>query len=386
MSYQVHITQSCNLNCKYCSQSHKDSKQNMSRATAIKCTDFIFAHFLETKQEQPLCVNITGGEPLLRFDLFTLIIDTLYAKAKAINIAKPYIEISTNATLLKQAHMDYLADKNYALYIGFDGAEKSHDTNRTCLSDGSGSYTKAFENIRKYCLENDRVKAVTTLNMVVTPNNVCNFFENFQFIYELLAGKNISVNIAYEQEWDGQALGMLEKEFNKIAQFYIKILTTTDKRFSIKLIDDQLIRTIGNSKPGSANCGAATHVFTIGTNGNIYACGGFSFSGIDEDAITIGNIYDGVNSDLVKKFLSNAFASDDDECRECAFIDKCLSHCPALNWAGSKRMTKVSYRQCEINKIIIGTCDIIIDQLYKNHYDLFREKFPDNSTNKQLIS
>ena len=61
----LRITNRCNLACKYCyAQTEIQKREDMSLETAIKAIDMM------AKRGGRLKVQFTGGEPLLRKDLF----------------------------------------------------------------------------------------------------------------------------------------------------------------------------------------------------------------------------------------------------------------------------------------------------------------------------
>ena len=98
----LHLTDACNLNCRYCYHTEGDLKQGkkkiMGEDVACRAVDFLLNHAGELEE---VVLVFFGGEPLLNFRVIPTVVDyacqKAYAKAKKINFA-----ITTNGTLLTE--------------------------------------------------------------------------------------------------------------------------------------------------------------------------------------------------------------------------------------------------------------------------------------------
>lgn len=105
----------CNLACEHCYSLSADADfaGELGTAEALAVIDDL-ARF-----RVPALI-LSGGEPLLRPDLFTL---AAHAKAQGM-----YVALSTNGTLIDEAMLDRIAAAEFD-YVGIslDGLEATHD-------------------------------------------------------------------------------------------------------------------------------------------------------------------------------------------------------------------------------------------------------------------
>ena len=142
------VTDSCNLNCKYCGlshlyESHDDRNGKMlSFEKARLIIDYLFSlRDNSPSVNYPLIFSFYGGEPLLNIKLIEKIVN--YVEVE--KLSKVSFGMTTNAMLLDR-HMDFLAEKKFALVISLDGDEPSHSY-RVDHS-GENSFLRVFRNIK----------------------------------------------------------------------------------------------------------------------------------------------------------------------------------------------------------------------------------------------
>jgi MoaA/NifB/PqqE/SkfB family radical SAM enzyme len=149
----VVATNSCNLHCRFCSIWKAMPKMNNPTLLYKKIVDD------SAKMKIPHII-LSGGEPLLREDIFE-IID--YAKA----IGIPQISIITNGTLINDEIAQKLAHSKIShVTISIDGLEKSHDYIR-----GKGNFKKAINAIRILKKQKNR-KFTIGINCVIHNKNL----------------------------------------------------------------------------------------------------------------------------------------------------------------------------------------------------------------------
>ena len=105
----------CNLTCMHCYSisADKDFKGELS-------TDEVFSVLDDLKAARVPVVILSGGEPLLRPDIFEI-----SKRAKSMGF---YVGLSTNGTLIDESMTDRIAEIGYN-YVGIsiDGLEETHD-------------------------------------------------------------------------------------------------------------------------------------------------------------------------------------------------------------------------------------------------------------------
>lgn len=150
---QWHITDACNLRCTHCYQENYSSKNDLPLVELKMIADQILTTF--SKWGKRGDISITGGEPLLRKDLFEIL--HYLNESSDVN----HLDILTNGTLINDSIIDNFKSLSKFKYvqISLDGASSIvHDSIR-----GIGSYNKAISAIRKLVKRDIEVRIMYTL-------------------------------------------------------------------------------------------------------------------------------------------------------------------------------------------------------------------------------
>ncbi|MCK9531343.1 MAG: heme d1 biosynthesis radical SAM protein NirJ [Gammaproteobacteria bacterium] len=123
----------CNLICKHCysNSADKDFRGELNGEEVRAVMDDLYAYGVRV-------LILSGGEPLLRDDIFAL---ARYAKAKGF-----YVGLSSNGTLIDEARADAIAEIGFD-YVGvsIDGTRDTHDRFRRM----QGAYDAALASLRR---------------------------------------------------------------------------------------------------------------------------------------------------------------------------------------------------------------------------------------------
>jgi len=135
--FQWHITDLCNLHCEHCYQDDFSAKRDLDWSELRKISDNLFDTMKEWSQKA--CIHVTGGEPLLRPELFYLL-DHLDQQSVVEELG-----IITNGLLMDRERMRRLSDfsKLKKIKISLDGADA--ETNDAIRS--KGVFEKVMQNI-----------------------------------------------------------------------------------------------------------------------------------------------------------------------------------------------------------------------------------------------
>jgi radical SAM protein with 4Fe4S-binding SPASM domain len=134
---QWHITNLCNLRCQHCYQEDFSKKEDLNWAGLKKISDTIVATLQEW--DKKACINLTGGEPLLKPELF-LLLDELNQKSVVEELG-----IITNGLLIDREVVRRFSafSKLKKIKISLDGADaKTNDEIRQ-----KGAFDKVIQNI-----------------------------------------------------------------------------------------------------------------------------------------------------------------------------------------------------------------------------------------------
>lgn len=149
------LTKKCNLNCTYCvyNDMYESSEENigceMNLATAKAVLDYFFALFNggnSISEHKTINIGFYGGEPLLRFDLISDIVNYV-EKLKNDRLTIAY-NITTNGLLLDK-YVDFLAFHNFNILISLDGNSECSSYRKT--RNGTDSFITVYKNAQCLC-------------------------------------------------------------------------------------------------------------------------------------------------------------------------------------------------------------------------------------------
>jgi MoaA/NifB/PqqE/SkfB family radical SAM enzyme len=156
---QWHLTERCNLRCRHCYQGDGTGEElplPLVREAVTEISEMFAAWKESCGVALAPSFNITGGEPLLRSDIFT-IIDDIGRRGFAMFLL-------TNGTLIDGDTAARLADAGVkGVQVSIEGTEGTHDAIR-----GEGSFAKALAGAGYLCAAGVPV----TLNITVSRLNV----------------------------------------------------------------------------------------------------------------------------------------------------------------------------------------------------------------------
>lgn len=320
------ISSQCNLRCKHCfyyarqevfSPDNDFSPNELLQLANFFVDELNIVHFV-----------ITGGEPFLRKDIFSLI-DYL----KSHNIS---IDLQTNATLITQEMANNLGSllnpRADTIQVSLDGAEKlTHDKIR-----GRGNFEKAINAIRFLTNEN--------VNVIVSYTVMSNNIDEIPKLYELckeLKVKQIRINkFKACSETQTYLSPDLSKMFIQCSRLIDKI--ADDKCISLilnfkaydflsfdsgkKLLNEHL-KTNNTSIPQNLMCHNHGSL-NVCADGKVYLC-----SNTEQDDFCLGNLKEQSFLEVWDNRHNNIFFQERPlekaTCKNCEYIIFCNSGCPA---------------------------------------------------------
>jgi len=126
------ITHACNLNCAYCYESHKSSRQmSLPLAQSIISKEIALVEASETFER--LEVHLIGGEPFMNYPLIRGVVEWLSELTLAVPVI---VSCSTNGTLINAANKDWLCKHRdlFHVVLSYDGDSQMQRHIRTFLS------------------------------------------------------------------------------------------------------------------------------------------------------------------------------------------------------------------------------------------------------------
>lgn len=352
----LQVTQGCNLRCEYCIYSEQNnekqrthSNRNMSEEVARKAVDYLYEH---SASSESIAVAFYGGEPLLNYPLIQKMVAYVEEQFEGKTLL---FTMTTNATLLTADKADYLVKHNFNLTLSVDGPKQIHDKHRRTKTEGS--FDRMIQNV-SYIANTypEYWKRSVHISMVIDPgndydeiNSLFNEYPMFRQTQRLAtevdntyADEPLLPSARYMQETAYQSflanLGLMrripEEKLSPISFDSAKrLLSDKNEMLPQSALPDK-------AAPGGP-CVAGYRRLFCDIEGNFFPCERVSeLSPINH----IGNVYDGINIDSVRKVI-NVAQTTEEQCRNCWAFMKC-TQCIRTSDGGNQIDRDLRLAQC----------------------------------------
>lgn len=248
----IHLTHKCNLRCKYCYVSAGKKMENEMTTEEVKR---ILDDFKALGEGKPQSVALSGGEPLLREDLWEI---ASYAKKLGIDAI-----LATNGMLVDKETAGKIKDHFRLVHLSVDGLKEHHDELR-----GKGSYDKviqAIENLNEAGAQSYISAVVTKKNLGDIPNLV-----ELAHKYDIREVKSPPLMPI------GRGLEELMPSNLELAELWRKTHEVEEKIghkvHKVHMVNDKSVAPAYPLKYGKYACGAGVNSLSIDSDGSIYPC------------------------------------------------------------------------------------------------------------------
>lgn len=296
-------TRRCNLNCEHCGA--KKEKYSLELTTqqvkelVKKLSDYKVEYFV-----------VTGGEPLLRQDLFEVF---SFAKENGLKTG-----LATNGFFVDDNNSKTIAKIFDSVQISLDGPQEVHNKIR--------GDKKAFQKVINAInlLHKNNCKQIT-ISSVITPSNI----KDLENIGEIV--KKLGVNI-----WkivSVMPIGKVEQNDNLYLnqQEFLKLLNfVKENKKKLKIEFGENLGYLGKHDKEVRNepffCPVGFLACCVGVTGNVRGCP----EQLDTPYFTEGNILESDFSEIwrnkFKKYRDKEFLQDE-TCKKCEFKNDCNGGC-----------------------------------------------------------
>ncbi|WP_116209271.1 StsB family radical SAM/SPASM domain sactipeptide maturase [Streptomyces olivoreticuli] len=315
------ITDGCNLRCPYCyASSEKCLPGELSTEESLDLMDQIAAMGVRT-------VIFTGGEPMLRKDLFRVA-----EYARGLGLA---VNVISNGTLIRRPETARrISGIFHTVTVSMDGGTaETHEQTR-----GRGTFARTARGLR---LLND-AGVIPTINHVVTPDNVDVLDKLCEFAADL---KIRQVRLMYHSDLGRAASDEYDfgwTEFQKIEEFI----------WTNPMAKNLLPDGPKGAKPCSikGNCGMGGNEIYVNSLGDVYPC-----KLVTKPLHRAGNVRHQRLADLFTSPLlenlrgSNVFSGENlRDCRHCYIRAACGGGCRAYHMAETGDIHRNGRHLCRI--------------------------------------
>ena len=248
----LHVSDACNLTCLTC---YQDSGKAISQDLTLEEITNLFSHMRMFKPENlPQAVILTGGEPLLRSDIWDIC-----KKGKNFDLK---IGLLTNGMLITEEVAQKIKIHANEVQISLDGMQHSNDMIR-----GKGSFQKIMDGISALL----DVGVIPGVAIVATNLNYAEIPVLVQFLLDLNITRIQIRPLIYRGRGavNRSRLAMTCKEYQSLIEcIYEKGFSSHPDLLNVERFA-QSIQTPANNARG---CSAGWRMVSISTTGEVYPC------------------------------------------------------------------------------------------------------------------
>lgn len=356
MHVTLHLTNNCNLRCRYCYVDHAGDR-TMTPATIRKSIDF--AHKLNPNSAAGIA--FFGGEPLLCKDLIYDAVDYCnYLKAHG--GARFHLKMTTNGTLLDDAFFDFADREGIFIAVSVDGTQAAHDGNRVDCG-GIGTYAAVTNAARKLLLR----QVCSPAMMVVTPDTVGSYAAGVDALFRL-GFRYLICSLDYAGDWDAVSLRELKRQYRLLSDWYYAHTLKEDK-FYLSPFEVKLASHIKGDAWCQDRCELGRKQVSIAPDGTLYPCVQF----VGEERYAMGHVDTGIDESR-RMSLFELGGVEQKECLSCAIRNRCLHTCGCLNKQVTGCVDRVAPSLCAHERILLPIADKLGERLYRRRDAMFIQK------------
>ncbi|MGV3101937.1 radical SAM peptide maturase, CXXX-repeat target family [Clostridium perfringens] len=343
------ITEDCNLACKYCYMTGKNSKNKMTLETAKRVVDYVLEN-TEMFNEEAVIWDFIGGEPFLEIDLIDKVSDYIKEKMYILNhkwFNNYMFNFSTNGLLYSSPKVQNYIKKNrrhVSIGISVDGNKIKHDLQIVKL-DGSGSYDDVIKNVPLWISQfpNSSTKATFSHDdLPYLKDSIISLWDN--------GIKTVAANVVFEDVWkDGDDI-IFENQLKELADYILD--NEMWKEYSVRFFDPHIGLPLDKNDLERNFCGAGK-MLAVDYKGDFFPCIRFlDFALNNTNGFKIGSIDSGINSDKLRPFVGLSLKNQSsNECINCEVATGC-GWCTGANYdcSGDGTIYKRATYNCKMHK------------------------------------
>ena len=321
----MNLTNQCNLSCQYCYEFGADKLATpegkpkfMDLETAKASVDFLLT---QSEGRQSIHITFFGGETLMNYPLLKQVV--AYANQRAAEQDRHIdFSLTTNATLLTPAIIQFLSENHIGVTVSMDGPKEMHDQLRV-FANGRGSYDIIEPKVRAL-IQNHRTRAITA--RVTLTRGVSDVIKIFRHLKQDLGFHEVGfapVTSSADQLYTigNQGMDNVLDQFHELADEYLEYALRGESHGFSNVSDTlaELCQGVNKSHP----CGAGLGLLGVGPSGDLAPCHRF----VDSDAHALGHISTGIDRDKQSDFLRRGHIDSKYDCHTCWARPLCAGGC-----------------------------------------------------------
>ena len=350
----MNLTNQCNLSCTYCYEFGEDKVATpegkakfMDLETAKISVDLLLK---ESAGRQAVHITFFGGETLMNFPLLKNVV--AYANQQATAEGRTIdFSLTTNATLLTPAIIDFLSENQIGVTVSMDGPPDLHDKLRV-FANGRGSYDIIEPRVRAL-IQGHRTRPITA--RVTLTNGVTDVVRIFRHLKQDLGFHEVGfapVTTSPDRLYAINEKGMdgVLDQFHILADEWLEYALRGEMHGFSNVSDTiaELYQGVNKSHP----CGAALGLMGVGPSGDIAPCHRF----VDSDTHSLGNVTTGIDRQKQSDFLTRGHINGKYDCHTCWARPLCAGGCHHEAYVRYGDTGHANLHYCDWIRDWTGTC------------------------------
>ena len=345
MNMTFHLTDACNMACKYCFQTR--SPHSMTEETARKAVDLSVN---SASGSTGIC--FFGGEPLLLKD--TIINTVNYCGTIGHRSGHRFVfKLVTNGTLLDEDFLQFADAGKIGIALSHDGLMQ--DDSRI-FPDGTGSASLLEGKIGLLLTHQPDAVVMCT----VQPESVSKFADSVEWLFAKGFRKIYTTPAVGDKAlWTDASLQQLDEQYRRISGLYID-WTTRGERFSFPGFDTKIEAHIMGEEYRHRTCRFGWKQVSVAPDGSIYPCVQF----VGEQEYLMGDVFSGI-SGKKKEYVITQGKKEPVSCGTCAVRTRCKYNCCCRNKQMTGEIDQVSPFTCTHEQMLIRYADESANALFR---------------------
>ena len=336
------VSNGCNLACGYC---YKEDLQapargrKMDAATARRGVDLLLA---ESAARPEVNLAFLGGEPLTNLPLIRDVV--AYAEARGAETNKRVnFSLTTNATMLDEACVDFLDAHRFGISVSIDGPREIHDLRRKTLG-GAGSYdvvaAKARMLLGRY--RSRPVGARVTLSAGATDVTTIHRHLKEEIGFFEVGFAPVTTSVNHETNLTAAELAQVFVGLKTLGRAYVA--AALDNRNLGFANMHQLLGELWTGSRKALPCGAGVGLLALDGEGQLNLCHRFAGSMLP----TFGDVGAGIARERLREFLQAAADVPPQDCAGCGIRNLCAGGCYHESYARYGDALAPTRHYCEL--------------------------------------
>jgi len=338
----LNVNTGCNLSCTYCYKedlAKPADGRKMNFATAARSVDLLLEAGAARNR-----VNIVffGGEPLTNVPLIKQVVG--YAEGAAAAAGKSMdFSMTTNATLLTPALIEYFDLHRFGISVSIDGPKVIHDRHRKSVG-GRGTYDVVARKVQ-LLLERYRSRPVgarVTLGGGNTDVEDIHAHLRGEIGFHEVGYAPVTAAAESRHALSDSELAEVHRAFERLGEDYRRAaLAGANNGFSNM---HQLMTDLHQGRRKSLPCGAGVGLLAVDGDGELNLCHRFTGSELP----TFGNVSTGIDGARLSDFVEKAIDREGTHCETCRIRNLCAGGCYHESYARFGDAHHRTYHYCDL--------------------------------------